>query len=188
MRFTGEQVNSYGGDPARLFFIDATMAGLPVDVLHVYGDATATMRVELCSIVPMVNAAGPDMDRSETVTLFNDMCLLAPAALVAAPISWRLIQANQVRGTYTVGANQVTADLMFDAEGNLVDFISDDRSRASQDGKSFALQRWSTPTPQFSTIAARRMCTEGVACWHAPDPVGRYPYLEISVDAIAYNT
>ena len=107
MRFTGEQVNTFGPDPARLFFIDATMFGLPVDVLHVYVAGTATMRVTLCSLVPMVRAAGPEMDRSETVTVFNDLCLLAPAALISAPITWQRMEANRVRGTFT-GSSQTT--------------------------------------------------------------------------------
>ncbi len=188
MRFTGEQVNTYGPDPARLFFIYATMSGLPVDVLHVYVSGTATMRVRLCSLVPIVRAAGPEMNRSETVTVFNDLCLLAPAALISAPITWQRIEANRVRGIFTNGTRQVTADLVFDTEGNLVDFISDDRARASHDGKSFDWQRWSTPAPKFSTMVARRLCTRGEAWWHAPDPVGPYPYIEISVDEISYNT
>jgi hypothetical protein len=28
------------------------------------------------------------MSQSETVTLFNDMCIMAPATLVDAPIAW----------------------------------------------------------------------------------------------------
>src|SRR5664280_2498023 len=70
MSFTGEQVNTYGPQPSRLFFMDATMFGLPVDVLHTYVGPSATMRVKACSLVPMVNAAGPDMDQAETVTVF----------------------------------------------------------------------------------------------------------------------
>ena len=164
------------------------MSRFPIDVLHVYLGSNATMRVKLCSLVPMVHAAGPEMDRSETVTLFNDLCLLAPAALIDASIAWQLIRPNQVRGTFTNGNQSVTADLVFDNEGNLADFVSDDRSRASQDGRSFTRQRWSTPAPEFSTRGARRLCTQGVACWHAPDPVGRYPYLEMRIDEITHNT
>ena len=68
MTFTGEQVNTYGAAPSRLFFMDATLFGLPVDVLHVFVGPSATMRVRVCSLIPMVNAAGPVMDRAETVT------------------------------------------------------------------------------------------------------------------------
>ena len=38
------------------------------------------MRVRLLSLIPMVDASGPDLRRKETVTVFNDLCLLAPGA------------------------------------------------------------------------------------------------------------
>lgn len=68
------------------------------------------------------HAAGPELK------LFNDLCVMAPAALVDAPIS-----------------GQVLDDLAFNANHELVDFISDDRSRASDDGRRFTPQRWSPP-------------------------------------------
>ena len=59
MTYTGEQVNTYGPAPSRLFWMDARLFGLPVDVLHVFAGPAATMRVKLCSVVQMVNAGGP---------------------------------------------------------------------------------------------------------------------------------
>ena len=43
MTFAGEQVNTYGPRPARLFLIDATMSGLPADVLHTFTGPSARM-------------------------------------------------------------------------------------------------------------------------------------------------
>jgi hypothetical protein len=42
MPFRGEQVNTLGTDPVRLFYIDATMLGFPLDVLHVFAGPSAT--------------------------------------------------------------------------------------------------------------------------------------------------
>jgi len=120
MSFTGEQVNTYGPEPSRLFFMDATMFGLPVDVLHTYVGPSATMRVKACSLVPMVSAAGPDMDQAETVTLFNDLCILAPAALIDAPITWQTLDEHHVRGTFSNGAHTVTAELVFNDDHDLI--------------------------------------------------------------------
>ena len=44
MTFTGEQFNAYGTSPQRFFYLDATMFGLPVDVLHVFTDFSAPRR------------------------------------------------------------------------------------------------------------------------------------------------
>lgn len=187
MSFTGEQVNTFSPGPSRLFFMDATMFGLPVDVLHTYVGPCATMRVKACSLVPMVNAAGPNMDRAETVTLFNDLCLLAPGALINAPIMWLRVDSKSVRGVFFNGAHAVTADLFFDDDGDLVEFVSHDRLRSSRDGKSFTPQRWSTPVRDYRTASSRRVSTRAEARWHAPDPEGEFAYLEFNLDEITYN-
>jgi len=43
MPFVGKQLNTYGPRPQRVSVMDATMSGLPVNVLHLFGDTTATM-------------------------------------------------------------------------------------------------------------------------------------------------
>lgn len=188
MSFTGEQVNTYGPQPSRLFFMDATMFGLPVDVLHTYVGPSATMRVKACSLVPMVNAAGPDMDQAETVTLFNDLCILAPAAIIDAPVTWQRVDHHHLRGTFINGAHTVTAELVFSDDHDLIDFISDDRLRASSDAKDFTPQLWSTPVREYRTMDSRRVGTHGEGRWHAPEPEGEFAYLEFHLDGITYNT
>ena len=187
MSFTGEQVNTYGSEPSRLFFMDATMFGLPVDVLHVLVGASATMRVKACSLVPMVNASGPVMDRAETVTLFNDLCVLAPAALIDARVTWQPLDGHHVRALFTNGAHTVTAELVFNDDFDLVDFVSDDRQRASLDGKKLTPLRWSTPVGDYRVIDSRRVSAKGEARWNAPDPEGEFAYLELNLDEITYN-
>lgn len=173
MKFTGEQLNTYGSAPSRLFFMDATMFGLPVDVLHVFVGPSATMRAKLCSLVPVVNAAGPEMNRGE---------------IIGAPITWQVVDERHVRGTFTNGAHTVTAELVFNDDRELVDFVSDDRLRASSDGKKFTPQRWSTPIGDYRTVGGRRLARRGEARWHAPDPEGEFSYLEFRFDEITYNT
>ena len=187
MTFTGEQVNTYGPEPSRLFIMDATLWGLPVDVLHTDVGAAATMRVKACSLLPMVDAAGPAMDRAETVTLFDDLCILAPAALIDAPITWQPIDADHARGTFSNGPHTVTAELAFNPQHELVDVISDDRLHASPDGKTFTAQRWSTPVRDYRVIDSRRVATTGEGRWHAAPPEGVFSYLEFHLDQITYN-
>lgn len=185
MTFTGEQVNTFGPRPSRLFLMDAELMGLPIEVFHAFVAGAATMRVRALSLFTMVDASGPDMDRAETVTLFNDLCVLAPAALVDAPVTWTTLDDHHVRGTYTHGANTIAADLTFDDDHELVDFVSDDRTTVSTDGKTFTPQRWSTPLAGHRQLGPARLATIGEGHWHAAD--GEYAYLEYDLDAIAYN-
>lgn len=188
MPFVGEQVNTFSPHPVRVFHIRASMAGLPVDVLHVFADGAATMRVKVCSLVPIVNAAGPDMDRAETVTLFNDLCVLAPAALLDAPVTWQVLDEHHIRASFTHGQHTVSAMIVLGDDHDLVDFISDDRLRAAPDGRSFTRQRWSTPIHAHRDVGPWRAGTHGEARWHAPDPEGEFAYLDFHLDVITYNT
>ena len=187
MPFTGEQVNTYGPPPTRAFIIDATKSGLPVTVLHLYDHTTATMRGKLLSLATVVDAAGPEMDRSETVTVFNDLVVLAPGAIVDAPVNWTTLDAEHVRGVYTTGDQSVAAVLTFNAHHDLVNFVSQDRFRASADGTSFTKQDWSTPLSGFRETGGYRISTVGEGRWNAPAPEGAFTYLEFHLDSINYN-
>jgi hypothetical protein len=84
MPFTAEQYNAFDR-PARLFYMNASRAMVPIQGYHRYVGDTATMLVKAAALVPVAQAEGPDATRTETVTLFNDMCLLAPATLIDPP-------------------------------------------------------------------------------------------------------
>jgi hypothetical protein len=187
MTFTGRQLNTYGSTPERLFLINAAKAGLPVAVLHVFDSDGATMRAKVLSLITVLDGSGPDADRAETVTLFNDLVLLAPSALINAPIRWTQIDDLRVRGSFTNGAQTVAADLIFSPGHELVDFISDDRLRSSPDGATFIRQRWSTPIRAYTQLGERRVVAEGEARWHAPAPEGEFTYLEFHLDDLTYN-
>ncbi len=187
MPFTGEQVNRFGPDPSRLFHITARMRGVPADVFHRFVDDEASMRVRALSLVPIIDARGPEMTRSETVTILNDMCVLAPAALVDADIAWEPVDDRSVRARFTRRDQVVLATLCFDDRDRLVDFVSDDRFRSSSDGSTFTRQRWSTPLGGYRSIRGRTVCTGGEAVWY-PDRDGPgVTYLDFRLDDIEYN-
>lgn len=181
MPFTAEQHNFYG-PPRRYFWIEATRSGLPLDGLHVYGEADASMRIRLLSLIPVVHVTGPQITRGETVTLLNDACLFAPGSLVDLPIRWREIDAHRVEATYTNGPHTVRAELVFDDSGALVDFRSDDRPALAEDGETLLPQRWSTPIRDYRAMGPYRLAARGEGRYAAPD--GEYAYIEIEVNEV----
>lgn len=185
MPMVADQLSTVGPDAQRFFKLTARMKGVPADVYHRFTRSGASFRVRIASLIPSVNAAGPDMTRAETVTVLNDMCLLAPAALIDPALRWEPIDERAVRVMYTHGAETVRAELHFDELGQLVDFISDDRLRAAPDGRSFTRQRWSTPLENYRSFGARRVGTHGTARWHAPE--GTFVYADFELLDIAYN-
>lgn len=187
MPFSAEQVNSFVGKRRRLFFMDATMRGLPVDVLHVYDGGHATMRARVCSLIPVVDASGPDMSRAERVTVVNDICVLAPGVLPFADAVWEEVDARRARAVFHIDGQDVHVELTFGEDGALVDFVSDDRRRADDRGTSFARQRWSTPISRMAEQHGYMLASHGEARWHAPEPEGEFAYLEFTIDTIDYT-
>lgn len=183
MPFDAEQ-QSFADRPARLFHMRARMFGLPVDVFHRLVDGHATMRVKLFGAIPMADARGPEMDRAETVTLFNDMCLLAPATLVGPGIRWQAIDDRAARAQFANAGQTISADLLFDDAGRLINFVSDDRWRSSPDG-TFTQRRFSTPVRDYRAFGPLTLPAHGDARWLLPE--GEFVYGEFDLQEIVFN-
>lgn len=184
MVFTAVQHN-FLDEPARFFFMDATRGGVPVDVFHDYRGHEARMRVRLASLLPLVSASGPDLTRAETVTLFNDLCILAPAALIDPAIRWEAVDDRTVRARYTAGANTIGATLHFNESGDLIDFTTEDRLAQSSGGAQWTRQPWSTPLRDYRRIGPWRVATRGEGRWHPP--TGEFVYIELELLDLRIN-
>jgi membrane protease YdiL (CAAX protease family) len=184
MTFTADQLDIVD-TPQRFFMMDARMKGLPVDVLHAFDDRGATMRVKLLSVRSMVDAKGPALTRAETVTLFNDLCCLAPGALLSPSITWKSIDEHTATAHFTLGVNTVAAELSFDDLGDLVDFVADGRGAVSADGRTVTPMRWSTPVRDYAQVGPARVATKAEVMWHPES--GDWTYGEFELTSLAYN-
>ncbi len=169
--------------PARLFYLNATRAGVPFDVYHRYVDSSATFQVRIAGLVPMVDQRGPEMTRSETVTLLNDIVVMAPAAVLDLPFTWETLSDRTLRATFSNAGYSVSAVLTFDAEGDLVGFVSNDRSEIS--GKVRRTFPWSTPISGYAEVNGIRIGTKGDANWI--EPGGEWTYGKFTILNIEYN-
>lgn len=174
---TAEQ-HDFFVEPARLFSMKLDFFGLPAEAYHRYVDGQATMEVRLASLVGLVDAKGARLTQSETVTLFNDMCMLAPGSLADAAIDWTTIDARSVRGTFHNAGYSVSAVLVFDDAGDLVNFLTCDRFR-SADGKHFELLPWSTPLGSYRDYEGFRIPSRGEAIWREASSDFVYARLEL---------
>ena len=183
MDATAEQ-HSFFASPARLFLMRASQWGIPFVAFHRYVGDAATMQVRIAGLFDIVNASGPEMTQGETVTMLNDMCMLAPAALVDAPITWQPAGDRQVRATYTNAGKTISAVLTFDDAGDLVGFVSEDRYQS--DGKTYRRLPWSTPLRNYRDFGGVRVAAEGDAMWREPD-AGEWVYGRFVLKRLTYN-
>lgn len=165
--------------PHRLFLMTTRMKRLPVAVLHDFDCDHATMRVRLSGLFDVVNADGKELTRTETVTILNDIAFFAPSRLADASLDWTEIDDTRAKVDYTLGPNTISAELVFNELGELVDFISEDRGMLEEDG-SLRITRWSTPMGEYRNFDDWRLASEGSAIWHLPDGPFTYGHLQLT--------
>jgi len=184
MEFTAEQTNFIEG--SALFFIMKARKGvLPVDVFHAVDGGGASMQVRFLSLVPLVDPWGPEADRAETVTIFNDMGLLAPDSLLDPSIRFEPIDEHTTRAWYTRGEHTISALLSFNDRCELVNFISGDRLAAVGSDGGFVRMPFSTQVGEYREVGLRRIMTRGEARWHPPE--GEYVSLQMELAGYAVN-
>lgn len=178
--FTSEQY-SFFADPTRLFFMKANVKGLPTYGYHAYSNKNATMLIKVFGLIPIINQSGSELNVAETVTVFNDMCLFAPGTLIDSRIQWQELDSTSVKATFTNGDISISAALHFDQEGQLRDFVSDDR----YDMADMKQYRFSTPIGNYEFQHAHHLFSYGEAIWHYP--TGEFTYGKFNIKSIEYN-
>ena len=179
-KFNSLQYNFFDS-PARLFFMKAKMYGITVPGYHCYQNERATMQIKLLGLFSVVNIKGTEMNKAETVTVFNDMCLMAPASLIDKRIEWTTIDSLSAKAIFKNGVNKITAILYFNEQGQLVNFTSDDRY-AIGDMKQY---RFSTPVKEYEQMDGKNIWKYGETVWHYPD--GEFVYGKFTLKSIEYN-
>jgi hypothetical protein len=183
MPFTSEQHNFM--EPAtRLFFMDATMKHLPVTGFHSFKNGEAFMDIRLLSLFKVQYQSGKEMGIAETVTFFNDMCCMAPATLIDKRIQWLETDGNKVKASFTNNGIKVEAWLYFNEQGQLVDFISEDRFASSDEGKMLRIP-WSTPLKNYTNLHGILIPGYAETIYHYPE--GNLCYGTFSVVDVSYN-
>ncbi len=164
MPFSSEQYN-FMDNPARLFFMKATMKGLPVAGYHAFMNGRAYMDIRLMSLFKVQYQDGAEMNISETVTFFNDMCCMAPPTLIDKRIKWLETDQNKVKASFTNNDITITAWLHFNDKGELINFISEDRYAADV-GKQLT---WATPLKDYHEIKGYTLAGYAEAIYTYPN-------------------
>ncbi|MBN8706414.1 MAG: hypothetical protein J0L62_11115 [Bacteroidetes bacterium] len=183
MKATSTQTNFFGSF-SRIFLMKASKMGLPFQARHIYSNQQATFIVRVASLFNVVDISGEELTRAETVTVLNDLCLFVPGILVDKRFTWREIDSLTTEISLTNGAYSVSALLFFNTKGELISFVSDDRSALQDDG-SLKKARWTTPVGNYKDIDGRKIPTYGEAIWNYPE--GDFTYGKFKLKSIVYN-
>lgn len=183
MKSSSVQYNFYG-QYSRLFLMEASKMGIPFRAIHLYKDHQATFQVKVAELFKVVNISGEELTKAETVTLLNDLCIFVPGSLTDNRLTWKEIDSLSTKVFMTNGKYIVSAILYFNEKGELINFVSDDRSALQDDG-TMKQMRWTTPISNYQEIEGRRIPTVGKTIWNYPE--GEFTYGVFKLRSIRYN-
>ncbi len=183
MKASSVQLN-YFDPPSRSFHMRARMFGLPVGVLHHYGQAEASMQVRVAGLFNAVDIRSRELFQAECVTVLNDLCIMAPGRLTDPRLAWKALDNERAEVAFTNQGLTVKAVLHVNAAGELVDFVSEDRLALQPDGtlKRF---RFNTPLHGYRDYDGLRLAGEGEAVYAYPE--GPFTYGEFKLKSVRYN-
>ena len=167
------------------FIWDATVpvAGIPViRGRDGYLQGRGVMTIKAGSLIPVVNAAGPEMDQASLLRHLSEMAWF-PSAFLRDRVSWEAIDDTTVRVSIADGDLRATGTLEIDPEGRLMEFRSE---RHAMVGKRFELRPWSAPTYAYGEFEGLRLPVRGAAVWTLPDGT-THPYIEVELTEVTYD-
>ena len=74
-------------------------------------------------LVPVADVSGPEMYQGKIVTMFNDMCFMAPATLIDPAISWEAVDDRTARAHFANAGQAIRAELSFNQAGELTTYL-----------------------------------------------------------------
>jgi hypothetical protein len=141
------------------------------------------MLIRALGLLPVVNDTAAVMAPTGLVTLFNDMCVLAPASLADDRIRWEVVDDLTVKGSLRDDDLEVSATLYFNPSGELINFVTEDRYMERR-GEHIRLP-WSTPLTEYRQFGLLRLASRGSALWHVEE--GDFAYAEFVLKEVQHN-
>jgi hypothetical protein len=167
------------------FLWDATvpLAGIPVvRGRDGYIEGRGSMTIKAASLVPFVDAAGPEVDQAALTRYLSEMPWF-PSAFLRDRVTWEAIDNATVRVSIVDGALQASGTLTIDPDGRLLEFRTE--RHALVDG-GFELRPWTTPAHAYGEFEGLRLPVRGAAVWTLPDG-SSFPYIEVELTDVAYD-
>jgi hypothetical protein len=164
------------------FVWDATVpvAGVPVvRGRDGYVDGHGMMAIKAGSVVPIVDAAGPEMDLASLTRYLSEMPWF-PSAFLRERVTWEAVDDTTVRVTLADGDLRASGTMTIDPDGRLVEFRT---QRHAMVGDRYELRPWRAPTHGYGEFEGLRLPVRGAAVWTMPDGTD-LPYIEIEVTDI----
>jgi hypothetical protein len=177
-------------EPLRLFYIRADMMGLFSMVgSDIYQNGHGNMKGKLMRLITIFDEKGEAFDIGELTTYLNDAFLMFPWALIHLKdrLTWKEINEKVVEVSLTDQGMTVGAELHFDDQHLLENYITNDRflNRDPNDPQKYIRTKWSTPIGAYKEFNGQLIPTYGEAVWHYDDI--EFCYARFTVEKVEFD-
>lgn len=168
--------------PAFLWVVDVDgPLGLGLAGRDLYVDGRGQMRIELLSLIPVVDAAGPKIDQG-TLVRFLAETIWFPSAALQPYIEWEPLDQAAARATMRWGGVEASGLFRFDDDGDPVRF---EASRYRDE----SLADWiiDNDPAHFALLDGVRVPTRSTVTWRDDDEEA-WTWLKIEVESVVRDS
>ena len=149
------------------------MNGVPFTVLDAYVAGAGEFSVRLLGTFPVGGGVGPDYDKGELMRYLSELPIYPDAILNNRDLSWRQIDAVTVEVSATSRSGHASVRFTFDAAGDIVAIIADDRPMTAADGSTRPTV-WQGSYGQYRQFGRYRLPSYGEVGWVLPEGLFTY--------------
>lgn len=158
--------------PGIVWSAKGSMYGVPVVVVDAFVAGRGTFEARLAATLKVAGGEGPDYDRGELMRWLSELPIYPDAILNTTELAWQQIDARTVSVTAQSASGPATLRFGFDASGDIVSMIADDRP---MDRGGVAVPTvWRGLYGQYRQFGRYRIPSWGEVGWELPDGLFTY--------------
>lgn len=150
--------------PARFAFIDSSLFGIPFQGLDSFIDGKGGMKGVVAKNIIVFDQRGEAMDKAALVTWLAEIIFM-PSQLLNGDIEIKEIDNNTAYVSITYDGMTVSGIYRFLDNGELVEFVTDDRGMSYNDGR-VENKKWSALYKEYRNKDGLRLPDRLKAEWH----------------------
>jgi uncharacterized protein YxeA len=146
-----------------------------------YYKGNGEMLIKLLGLVPVANAAGPEVNQGSMLRYLAES-IWYPSAALSPYIQWTNIDTHSAKATMNYENMQVSGIFHFNDQGEPVNFTA---QRYRETNGKYELATWSADVKAYKEFDGRRIPTEGTITWKLN--TGDFTWYKLQVVACQYN-
>lgn len=162
------------------------LADIDYGITHVagrdtYNKGNGSMLISMASLIPIVNASGPQTDQGAMLRYLAEIQWF-PTAALNTNIQWQAVDSLSARATMMYNGAEATGIFHFNKEGDVTGF---EAKRYMEDHGSYSLETWCASVTAYKVFDGLRIPAEGSVTWKLKK--GDFEWFRWQITDISYN-